>query len=159
MTTRKIFLFFAGLANQAYHLHLFLTRPVTLGVRVILVDEGEILLVKHTYHPGWLLPGGGVKRGETLEQAAVREVREETGLIFSTVRLHGMYTNFHEYKSDHIAVFVGTGFDPSHLRRDPWEIEDARFFPIGDLPEDIRPGHRRRIEELERGDQPGFSLW
>ena len=155
----NLYQFFARLASHAYRLRLFITRPITLGVRVLLMRDGYILLVKHTYHAGWLLPGGGVKRGETLEEAARREVREETGLEVSALRLHGMYTNFHEYKSDHIAVFVGENFDPSRLRRDPWEIEAAQFFSLESLPADLRPGHHHRIEEMLRGDAAEYAVW
>lgn len=151
--------FFAHLAHRIYSLRLFLSRPITLGVRVLLVHEEQILLVKHTYHEGWLLPGGGVKRGETLDSAAVREVREETGLKVTSLRLHGMYTNFHEYKSDHIAVFIGEGFDPSTLHRDPWEIQAAQFFPLNALPTDVRPGHLRRIEEMLKGVSASYAVW
>lgn len=151
--------FFAHLAHRIYRLRLFFTRPITLGVRVLLVHEGQILLVKHTYHDGWLLPGGGVKRGETLDTAAIRETREETGLKVTSLRLHGMYTNFHEYKSDHIAVFAGEGFDPSTLRRDPWEIQAAQFFPLNALPADVRAGHQRRIEEMVKDVPTRYTVW
>src|SRR6187200_446523 len=43
-----------------------LTRGMSLGVRALVRDEnGRILLIRHSYAPGWLLPGGGVERGET----------------------------------------------------------------------------------------------
>ena len=54
-------------------------RPVTVGVRLILEKGQAVLLVKHTYQYDWYLPGGGVKRGETLEGAARREAAEELG--------------------------------------------------------------------------------
>jgi 8-oxo-dGTP diphosphatase len=57
-------------------------RPV-LGVSVLVRDGGRVLLVKRARSPlkgYWSLPGGHVEGGETLRQAATREVREETGL-------------------------------------------------------------------------------
>jgi len=58
-----------------------MSRPMTLGVRVIVENEkGEVLLVRHTYVEGLLLPGGGVERGEPSEEALVRELVEEAGV-------------------------------------------------------------------------------
>ena len=54
--------------------------PLTIGVRIVVRDGDErVLLVRHTYAPGWHFPGGAVDRRETAVDAAVRELREETG--------------------------------------------------------------------------------
>ena len=45
-----------------------ISRPTTLGARVLLEKDGTVVLVKHTYHRHWYLPGGGVNKGETLEE-------------------------------------------------------------------------------------------
>ena len=50
------------------------TRGMTLGVRALLVADGGVVLVRHTYTPGWYLPGGGVERGESVAEAVRREV-------------------------------------------------------------------------------------
>ena len=57
-------------------------RPV-VGVGAVIIDGDRVVLIKRAHEPlkgQWSLPGGGVELGETLEQAIVREVQEETGL-------------------------------------------------------------------------------
>jgi 8-oxo-dGTP pyrophosphatase MutT (NUDIX family) len=54
---------------------------------LLLNDEGLVLLVRRADDGRWAMPGGWVDPGETAEQAAVREVREETGLAVSEPRL------------------------------------------------------------------------
>src|SRR5690349_24475272 len=57
-----------------------LLSPVVFGVAAFMQDKhGRILLVRHTYQPGWLFPGGGVGRGEPPEHALARELKEEVG--------------------------------------------------------------------------------
>src|SRR5512141_3176872 len=126
-----------------YRRYLLVVRPVTLGVRIMMIRNGEVLLVRHTYLPGWYLPGGAVDRGETLDAAAKREAREETGAELQNVRLVGAYTNFKEWKSDHNILFLTTDFT---LRGKPdQEIAEMRFFPLNSLPPDMFSGHRKRL--------------
>ena len=141
-----------------YRAYCFVFRPSTLGVRIMLIRDGQALLVRHTYIPGWYLPGGGVKRGETLEEAACREAREEVGANLGALELLGVYSNFNEYKSDHNLLFLCTDFTLSaeHDR----EIAEARFFPLDALPEDLCPGHRDRLmEHLSSGRHPQTGRW
>jgi ADP-ribose pyrophosphatase YjhB (NUDIX family) len=143
---------------QIYRLQWVFTRPVTIGVRVMLVRDGQVLLVKPTYMDGWFFPGGGVERHETLEQAARREAKEEVGAELGAVELFGMYTLFNESKSDHIALFTCMDFTVSG--ETDFEIEQFRFFPLEALPADVAPGHERRIQEyLEQQPRLRFGLW
>ncbi|MGE0566096.1 MAG: NUDIX hydrolase [Pseudolabrys sp.] len=66
-------------------------RPV-LAVSAAIFRDDKVLIVRRARSPGrgiYTLPGGGVETGETLAEAAVREVREETGLTVATVALAG----------------------------------------------------------------------
>jgi 8-oxo-dGTP pyrophosphatase MutT (NUDIX family) len=146
------------LLYQLNRLRYRLTRPVTVGVRLLLIQEGKVLLVKHTYQPEWYLPGGKVERGETLEDAARREAREEVGATLGPLRLFGVYTNFYEGRSDHILVFACD--DVRLADRQTWEIERLAWFASGILPDDVSPGSRRRIAEYAAGHStPIVALW
>jgi len=108
--------------------------------------------VRHDYGDRriWRLPGGAVKRKETLIEALRREVREELNTDIEVERLHGVYYNFTRGASDHIIVFVAslkerTGLKPS------WEIVAFDFFDLDALPESTSPATRRRIEEYLSG--------
>ena len=139
---------------QIFHgldrLRCFLTRPLTLGVRVLLVRDQQVLLVKHAYAPYcWYIPGGGVKKGETLEQAMRREAAEEAGATLGDVHLFGVYTTFSDYKSDHVVVFVCEDFEA--YGRKSVEIEAFGWFALDALPEGVSAGSQRRIEEYACG--------
>ena len=146
------------LVYLAYQVYCFFFRPLTLGVRVMLIQDGKVLLVRHTYLDGWFMPGGGVKRGETLDQAARREAREEVGAQLNEISLIGAYSHFLEWKSDHNVLFFSSDFtsDGSHDR----EIAEVRFFPLDKLPENLYPSHRLRLEEYRAGSKPEqFGGW
>ena len=75
-------------------------RPVTPALTADLIIEmvdrpgKPVLLVERSFEPlGWALPGGFVDLGETLEQAAMREAKEETGLDVSLKVLLGVYSD------------------------------------------------------------------
>lgn len=135
--------------------------PRTIGVRGLVVDEeGRVLLVRHTYgKPTWHLPGGGVKRRETLVEALARELREEVDVaITGPVRLLGTYSNMSEGKSDHVSVYVVDRWERRGAdgTRDAEIDAVARFSPT-DLPGDTSPGTRRRILEWANEDGTSFD--
>lgn len=146
------------LVYLAYRVYCFFVRPLTLGVRVALLKDGQVVLVRHTYIPGWYLPGGGVKRGETLEAAARREAREEVGAELGNIHLAGAYSNFTEWKSDHNLLFVSTDF--TRTGKHDHEIAEIRTFSMDALPHDLWPGHRQRLQEYLAGaERPMLGEW
>jgi 8-oxo-dGTP pyrophosphatase MutT (NUDIX family) len=113
---------------------------------------------------GWFIPGGRIEKGETLEQAARREAREEVGAELKSISLLGVYSNFKEWKSDHNVLFFSDDFtltgDHDH------EIAEARLFALNSLPEGLWPGHRQRLLQYRRDRQrkkapslPRFGEW
>jgi len=141
-----------------YRIYCFIFRPKTLGVRIMLIQNENVLLVRQTYMPGWFMPGGGVKRGETLDEAARREAREEVSAELGELKLIGSYTHFGEHKSDHNSLFLCTDFTIGE--KQDTEIAEARFFPLDSLPEGLLPGHCRRLEEYRAGiASPQFGEW
>ena len=119
----------------------------TLGVRILVVRQNLILLVKHTYTPGWYLPGGTIEKNESALQAAVREINEEVGIIPKTPpTLFGFYHNPSYGRDDYVATYLCEDFTenpkvPCH------EIAELKWFDVDNLPEDISPGTQRRILE------------
>lgn len=137
-------------------------NPYTLGVRVIIADEqNRILLVRHSYISGWYLPGGGVDRGETLEEAACREALEEVGIAAGCRPvLLNVYLNGEETGRDHVGLFHMHLWSETEtfLRPNP-EIREAVFFPLEDLPEDLSPATARRLDEFRSGDFCSGGRW
>jgi 8-oxo-dGTP pyrophosphatase MutT (NUDIX family) len=138
--------------------YLRFSRGMTLGARTAVIDgEGQFLLVKQTYTPGWIFPGGGVERGEACETSAVRELMEEAAVeAREDLQLVGMFNNHHSMKGDHLAFFVLRAFQQHPFTANA-EIADARFFHASDLPEKVEGGSRRRIEELVSGKKPSLE--
>ena len=139
-------------ATAAAHGRLWWTRAVTLGVRAVVLDAaGRVLLVRHTYAPGWYLPGGGVDRGETAEAAIVREVFEEAGVrCRERPALHGLFHNA-RLRRDHVACYVIRHCEPVATARPDWEIAESAFFAIEALPEGTTAATRRRLDEVLQG--------
>lgn len=129
-----------------------IAAPTVLGVRALIVSEGRVMLVRHTYLPGWYLPGGKVDRGETAYQALCREVREECSLEVVEARLLAIYSNRESNPNDHVALFLVEAFQA--LDYEGWhryEIAEYGFFDLNALPKATSKSTLRRLEEYSRG--------
>lgn len=137
-------------------LHLFIVgvrKRLTVGVRAVLLDGDRVLLIRHTYLPGWQFPGGGVEPFETTEQAAARETFEETGhRVKGRPQLHGLLLNrIAGGGRDHVAVFVWRDFEMARAFVPNMEIAACQWFAVADLPADVEAGTARRVQEITAG--------
>jgi ADP-ribose pyrophosphatase YjhB (NUDIX family) len=143
----------AGVSVYAYQRVVRLARggrwPLTIGVRIVVREgQGRVLLVRHTYTPGWHFPGGAVDPRETAADAAVRELREEALIETMGPRLVGVYLNTAQQKSDHILLYEAGDWRKLDGDLPRLEIAESGFFPIDALPEGTTGGTRRRLAEL-----------
>lgn len=118
----------------------FVRRPRTFGARAVaLTPEGNVILVRLRYAPGWRIPGGGRKEGEDPREAVLRELREEIGMTgHGEVQLACELEERHDFKRDLAAVLVvrDVRYQP---RRWSWEIERVAEMPLDKLPNDMSP--------------------
>jgi 8-oxo-dGTP diphosphatase len=143
-----------------------------VGVGAVLIHEGRVLLIRRGKEPlrgRWVVPGGTVELGETLEQALVREVQEETGLVvrpievvlvFDRIEREGEAVRYHYVIVDYLCEYV------SGSPRAASDADDVAFVAREDLARYALPekalqvvldGFRRsarRAQGLANGSQP-----
>jgi 8-oxo-dGTP diphosphatase len=149
-------------------------RPV-VGVGAVVIDDGRVLLIKRGKEPlrgRWVVPGGTVELGESLEDALHREIREETGievhvvepvLVFDRILRDGVSVSYHYVIVDYLCERVGgetkAGSDaleaawaaPSELAF--YDLPPAALEVVLDgfvrrgvpLPDDLAAAARRRV--------------
>lgn len=125
-------------------------RQRDIGVKlVILKREAEsALLVRHQYKGKnlWYLPGGGVQIGEGPDEAIRREITEEIIIDTGEPVLAGIYKSG-EKKGNITFLFCCYGRETVKIAPNS-EIEESQFFPLTDLPENLAPGVKERINEV-----------
>ncbi|MCX8181840.1 MAG: NUDIX hydrolase [Candidatus Methanomethyliaceae archaeon] len=107
---------------------------------MILIRDQQILLVKRGHEPNkglWSIPGGLIKLGETAEEAAIREVKEETGLEVSLGAVAGIFNVIIKEGNSkikyHYVIIDYFGEVTGGTLRHGTDVTDARWFEINEL--------------------------
>ena len=129
---------------------------MTLAAGVAVIDEGRVLLTKREDFEVWCIPGGMVEDGESVAQAATREIEEETGLSVELTSLVGIYSKLSSLGDVHSVLFRGQKI-AGDLTTQEGETLEFGYFGVDDLPEDMLYGQRQRILDALDGYQ-GLSV-
>ncbi len=144
----------ARLRGHLFHIYFRMKRPMTLGVRALVLDESgtKVFLIRHTYVPGWQMPGGGVEPGETLREALDKELMEEGNIrLTAAPDMFQVYFNRRMSRRDHVALFVCKSCVQDSPKQPDHEIADSGFFPLNELPDGTTSATRARLAEVFDG--------
>jgi ADP-ribose pyrophosphatase YjhB (NUDIX family) len=143
----KIFKWIQALMN-----HKPQTTPKLAVNAVVFNEEKEVLLARRTDNGLWCIPGGHVDLGETLVQACLRELKEETGLTGEVIRLVGIYSDpknslhiaqgpeWHTIRASFLCKIIGGTITPSE------ETSEIQYFDLHQLPQLITD-HAQRVRD------------
>jgi 8-oxo-dGTP diphosphatase len=127
-------------------------------VDIIIQVREKIVLIERKSEPyGWALPGGFVDYGESLESAAIREAREETGLDITTLRQFGAYSDPHRDPRQHNISFVFIAEGSGDLQGGD-DASDAALFYLDDLPSPLCFDHGRILDDYRHKAPPIVRL-
>ena len=123
---------------------------------VMIMDKDKRILLQHrTDNNTWSIPGGIIEPGENVEEAAKREVYEETGLTVDEIQLFNIYSGekqHYTYPNGDEVYFINivfiTKIFQGNIVVDGTESKEVRFFEINNLPKEITPTNIQFLQEL-----------
>ena len=150
----------AKLITRGFQQYWRVSRGLTLGAQGCVLDASDrVLLIRHTYRPGWHFPGGGVEKGETVEAALARELEEEAGIVvIGRPKLFGLYCNGRQFPGDHVALYVVRSWKQPAVPARNAEIAEQGFFEVNALPDGVTAATHTRIKEV-LGATPPAVAW
>jgi 8-oxo-dGTP diphosphatase len=117
---------------------------------IIRDDSGRVVLIERRNAPfGWALPGGFVDYGETLESAATREAREETGLDLGDLQQFRAYSDPGRDPRQHNISVVFTARGTGTLQASD-DARTAGWFPLDALPSPLCFDHAQILEDYRK---------
>ncbi len=113
----------------------FVFRPTERGAYVAVWSKGKLLLIKNSYKAGYTLPSGGVKKNESIESAAVRELAEEVGIQVSTndLQLIDEFQSTSEFKTDLSTVYELHLAEEPAITIDNIEVTAFEFVSVSEI--------------------------
>jgi ADP-ribose pyrophosphatase YjhB (NUDIX family) len=132
---------------------------ILVGAAVgVINDQGEILLQRRQ-DGKWGIPGGFMELGESTEEAARREVLEETGLVIEKLQLVGVFSGKEHFvtlpNGDQFypvtVAYISQDIKGGELKADNIETMEAKFFNLRELPDELNPLIKRLVHTFTTG--------
>lgn len=132
-------------------------RPIILSTAgAVLIDGNDRFLMQYRCdNDTWGLPGGAIELGETVEDAAIREVFEETGLTASDLKFFNIYSGPDQHyiypNGDEVYMVCITYYTRTYegeIKIDGIETKDIKFFDVNNLPDKISPPIKCVVEDI-----------
>jgi 8-oxo-dGTP diphosphatase len=124
------------------------------AICIIERDDGQILLVRHSYRDRWGFPGGLLNRGEQAVDGARREVREECDIVIEVTGEPAVVVDPEPRRVD--VVFPCRTSEPDRARAMPPEVTEVAWFPRDGLPE-LQHEAAGALVALARAQRPAGS--
>lgn len=142
-----------GLLDRTRRAFIAKAGGVTIGVRGLVCDSSRgVLLVRHTWRPGWHTPGGGVQRGESPHEAVARELFEEVGIeLAAPPKLVHVYVQLYRGVSDYPIFFLVDKFRGNPEINDKGEIAEIRWFSMSEAIRVTGPRTSEFLKEFNDG--------
>lgn len=141
---------------QAIRHFSILRKQIFLTADSIVEDEnGAILFIKRNTEPFkgyWALPGGFVKHSEEVETAAVREIKEETGIDVRLRGLHGVYSKFGRDPRGHVVTVCFVANKTGGILRTSRETAEVKF--LTEIPTMLAFDHGKIIQTYLKSKSP-----
>ncbi|MBE1442653.1 NUDIX hydrolase [Paenibacillus sp. OAS669] len=130
-------------------------RLIAVGAGVFVYKDGKVLLQKRKDNLCWALHGGVVELGEVVEDAAKRELFEETGLVANKLELLGIFSGddrMYTYPNGDEVYLIGIIYVcndfSGELLSDTDETLELKWFDIDNLPQEISPPNIKPLESF-----------
>ncbi len=125
-------------------------NPAPTADVIIYTPEQGVVIIRRANEPlGYALPGGFIEEGECAEAAAIREMREETGLIVELTGVLGVYSRPDRDPRQHTLTVVFTGKPQnSHALCAGDDAAQAAFFPLDALPSPLVFDHEQILRDF-----------
>ena len=121
----------------------------TVGVAVILQDDNYRLLLGKRADGGWCIPCGYVEWDESVEEAAIREFKEETGLDVVLEDVFAVHSNFHDFEKHTVGIwYLGQWIGGILEAAD--DLLEVQWFRLKEVPELKFPTDKIVLEKLFR---------